>query len=83
MSFDDFYPQKRPYSSLEKKTGQTDGDTDGWTDNPSYSNASTYLKQGRMADTWHKMRLVGVLFTLENNWGRMDGPTNRWTHTLL
>ena len=29
-----FYPQKRPYSSFENNTGQTDGRTDGWTDGP-------------------------------------------------
>ena len=32
-------------------------------------------------DTRHKMRLVGVLFTFENNWGRTDGRTDRRTDT--
>ena len=32
MSFDDFYPQKRPYSSFKNKKGQTEGPTDGPTD---------------------------------------------------
>ena len=30
-------------------------------------------------DTRHKIRLVCVLFTFENNWGRTDRPTDRPT----
>ena len=35
MSFDDFYPQKRPYSSSENNTGHTDLRTDRRTDTTS------------------------------------------------
>ena len=31
-------------------------------------------------DTWHKMRLVCVLFTFENNTGHMDQRTDRGTN---
>ena len=43
MSFDDFYPQKRPYLTFENNTGHTDGRTDGRTngrtDTTSYRDA--------------------------------------------
>ena len=38
------------------------------------------LKQTR-PDTWHKMRLVCVLFTFENNTGHTDRRTDRRTDT--
>ena len=37
------------------------------------------LKTITRPDTRHKMRLVCVLFTLENNTGRTYGRTDGWT----
>ena len=46
--------------------------TDGRTD-------TTYYRDETRPDTRHKMRLVCVLFTLENNTGRTDLRTDLWT----
>ena len=60
----------------------TDGHTDGHTDRPSCRDARTHLTK---PDTRHKMHLVCVLFTFENNtgrtYGRTYGPTDGRTDT--
>ena len=42
-----------------------------------FFNVATALQAPRRTrpDTRHKMHLVGVLFSFENNWGRTDGHT--------
>ena len=56
----------------------TDTQTAGRTDRPSYRDARTHLTR---PDTRHKMRLVCVLFTFENNTGPSYGRTDG--HDLL
>merc|ERR1719414_576531 len=53
--------------------GQTDPRKEGQTDRPSYIETRP--------DTRHKMRLVCVVFTFENNTGHTDGRTDGRTDT--
>ena len=68
--------------------GETDGRTDlgmgGWMDTTTYKDGLLFLKRA-LAE--NKMRLICVLFTFDNNAGRMDlrtdlrtdGRTDGWT----